>query len=70
MAKKEKINLADLSSEDIKLRLESERTSLQKLKFNHAVTPLENPMLIRKSRREIARLLTETNKRKAATAVK
>lgn len=36
---------------------------LQKLKFGHAVNPLENPMIIRGVRRNIATLKTEQNRR-------
>jgi large subunit ribosomal protein L29 len=63
MAKKVKTNLADLSNEDIAERLEAEKARLKKFRFSHAVTPLENPMQLRESRREVARLLTETKKR-------
>jgi large subunit ribosomal protein L29 len=33
------------------------------MKINHKVSPLENPMLIRKNRKDIARLLTEKRRR-------
>ncbi|MEJ6546190.1 MAG: 50S ribosomal protein L29, partial [Flavobacteriaceae bacterium] len=33
------------------------------LKLAHSVTPLENPLLIRKVRRTVARLATELTKR-------
>jgi len=36
---------------------------LQKLKFGHAVNPLENPMLIKTVRRNIATLKTEQSRR-------
>lgn len=36
---------------------------LQKLKFGHAVNPLENPMIIRRVRRNIAELKTEQTRR-------
>ena len=70
MAKKVKTNLADLSHEDLSIRLEEEKARLKKMRFSHAVTPLENPMLMRTSRREVARLITETTKRKKASATK
>ena len=41
----------------------SEIKDLTKMKMNHAVSPLENPMLIRTTRRNIARLMTELRKR-------
>ncbi len=64
MAKKDKQNLADMSVDDLKQALADERAHLKKMKFNHLVTPLENPMQMRDSRRKIARLLTEDKKRK------
>ena len=39
---------------------------LQKLRFNHEVSSIDNPMKIRDSRRDIARLMTEYNRRKNA----
>ncbi len=66
MAKKEKINLADMSAEDLKQAIADEKSHLKKMKFNHSVTPLENPMQMRELRRKIARLHTEETKRKSA----
>ena len=45
------------------MSLREERALLQKLKFSHAVSPIENPGKIRTSRRLIASYLTEMNKR-------
>jgi len=39
------------------------KTKLANLNVSHAVTPLQNPMEIRKTRKTIARLLTELNQR-------
>jgi large subunit ribosomal protein L29 len=55
--------IRELTTEDLKERLETERTALTKLRMTHAVSPLENPMQIRASRKTIARLLTELRKR-------
>ncbi len=55
--------IRDLSTTDLKERLAEERKSLNKLKMNHAVSPVENPLSIRDSRRTIARMLTELRKR-------
>ena len=66
MAKKEKVNLADMSVEYLKQSIADEKSQVKKLKFNHTVTPLENPMQMRELRRKVARLLTEENKRKTA----
>jgi large subunit ribosomal protein L29 len=39
--------------------MQEEKRNLQKLKFAHAISPIENPMKIRATRRLIARLNTE-----------
>ena len=55
--------IKDLTTEEIKEKIETEKAALTKMKMNHAVSPLENPMLIRTTRRNIARLMTELRKR-------
>ena len=51
--------IKDLTTEEIREKIETEKAALTKMKMNHAVSPLENPMLIRTTRRNIARLMTE-----------
>ena len=58
-----KSEIKDLTTEEIKEKIETEKAALTKMKMNHAVSPLENPMLIRTTRRNIARLMTELRKR-------
>ncbi len=53
-----------LSDQELKEKIEAEKNKLIKLKLQHAISPIENPMEIRKTRKNIARLLTEFNKRK------
>jgi len=48
----------ELTDKEIVERLESEAENLIRLKMNHAVSPLDNPMKIKESRRNIARLRT------------
>jgi large subunit ribosomal protein L29 len=48
-----------LSAEALKEQIAAEQETLQRLKFGHAVSPIENPMRIKASRRLIARLNTE-----------
>ena len=43
---------------DLQERIESEKAQLAQLKVQHAVSPVENPSIIKKSRRDIARMLT------------
>jgi large subunit ribosomal protein L29 len=45
-----------MNEQDLKARLEEDKQRLKKLKFAHAISPLENPMTIRGLRRDIARL--------------
>ncbi len=58
-----KEDLTQLSTTDLTDRLEEARTQLVKMKLNHAVSPLDNPNLIRAKRKDIARLLTELRRR-------
>ena len=55
--------IKDLTTEEIREKIETEKAALTKMKMNQAVSPLENPMLIRTTRRNIARLMTELRKR-------
>jgi large subunit ribosomal protein L29 len=53
-----------LSVEEIQSKIQQEVKSLEELKFNHVVTPLDNPLVIKAARKNVARLKTELNKRK------
>jgi len=66
MAKKKKINFKDLTTVEVNEKLKEERAHYKKLKFNHAVSQLENPLTLRQSRRDIARMITELKKRDMA----
>ena len=44
--------------------LVSEKDRLNKLRMSHAVSPLENPLSIKYSRKKIARIMTELSLRK------
>lgn len=48
-----------LSIDQLKEQLAQEKERLLRLKFAHAISPIENPLRIRSSRKQIARLLTE-----------
>lgn len=65
--KKEEIKA--LSAEQLNDQITAEESRLLKLKFAHAVSPIENPMRIREARKLIARLYTElTTKTRQAQA--
>lgn len=51
--------IKNLSQDQLKEQIAQERERLLRLKFAHAISPIENPLRIRASRKEIARLLTE-----------
>ncbi len=53
----------DLTTDEVRDKIKEERQNYRKLKLSHAVSPMENPMKIRGSRRVIARLETELKKR-------
>lgn len=53
----------ELATKDLIERLESTKNELVRMKVNHAVTPMENPNKIKETRRDIARMLTELNRR-------
>jgi large subunit ribosomal protein L29 len=50
--------LRALTNEELTQKLISEREAMQKLKFAHAISPIENPMKIKVTRRLIARIET------------
>ena len=50
--------IKDMSIQDLTERIEAEKAKLAQLKVQHAVSPIENPSIIKKSRRDIARMLT------------
>ncbi|PRY40906.1 LSU ribosomal protein L29P [Spirosoma oryzae] len=54
-----KEDLKGLTVEQLRTELSAEQNQLLKLKFAHAVSPIENPMRIRESRKRVARLNTE-----------
>ena len=47
-----------LTEDEIKQKIESETEALQKLKFAHEISPIENPMKIKSTKKLIARLKT------------
>ncbi|MFT3740362.1 MAG: 50S ribosomal protein L29 [Breznakibacter sp.] len=57
--------IREMSIKEIEEKIELERAELDRLKLNHVVSPLENPMKIRYTRRNVARLLTILSQKKA-----
>ena len=59
-------DIRTLSDEDLKERIEEEYAMLRRRKFNNSISPIENPLILRTQRREIARMLTELRAREIA----
>ena len=57
-----------LSENELRERIHTEQDSLTKLKFSHAVSPIENPSRIRTARKLVARLKTELRAKELAKA--
>lgn len=56
--------IKSLTTDELKGRIATEKANLDQLKFNHALSPLDNPMSIKATRRDIARMMTELDARK------
>jgi len=55
-----------LSLEELNEKIKGEKEALQKMRFAHAISPIENPMKIREAKKLIARLKTELTKKELA----
>jgi large subunit ribosomal protein L29 len=66
--KKKGQDLKDLTVQELQDKLGDERQNLHKLRFSHAVSPIENPMQLRFKRKDIARILTELRRREMTKA--
>jgi large subunit ribosomal protein L29 len=58
-------SLKEMTEADLKSKIEEDELRIKKLKFAHAVSPLENPMNIRGVRKDLARLKTELRKKQS-----
>jgi len=57
-----------LSLEELKEQIKSDQTNGQSMRFAHAISPLENPVRLKHSRKNVARLLTELTRREKEQA--
>ena len=55
--------IKELTDKEIQERLEAEKDHLGRLKMNHSISPLDNPLQIKDVRRSIARFATELRQR-------
>ena len=65
-----KQDILELTTDELKMRLVEEKAMYSKLTMNHAVSPIENPMKIRMTRRGIAMIHTELTKRQRTEQTK
>ena len=54
----------EMTDMELLKKLEDDRVAFRKMKLFHKTATLDNPIELRFKRREIAKLLTEINKRK------
>ncbi len=55
--------IKELTTNELKERLEVQVAEYNQMKINHAITPLDSPAKITQSRRTVARMKTELRKR-------
>jgi large subunit ribosomal protein L29 len=60
---KKKLEIRELSTDEVRDRIASEKASYNKMKLNHKITPVEKSSHIRETRRLIASLITELKQR-------
>ena len=63
MATTKYIELQQYTDEDVQNEINVTEEQYKKLKFDHAIRGLENPLLLKEVRRDIARLYTEQRAR-------
>ncbi len=66
MASKKYLELQEFSDTDLISELEGTETEYQKMRFDHAVKGLDNPMELKEMRKDIARIRTEIRHREMA----
>ena len=60
-------SMRDMSTDEIRLRVAELREELFNLRFRNSMKQLDNPLKIRESRREMARLLTVLREKEGKT---
>ena len=68
MATKISLEIKELSDAELTNDLAATQEEYKKLKFDHAVRGLDNPLDLREVRRNIARLKTEVRRRELAAS--
>jgi large subunit ribosomal protein L29 len=55
--------IKELSDKELAGRIKEEKLQVAKVKFSHAVSPIDSPAKIREGKKLVARLLTEQKSR-------
>ena len=58
------VDIKNLTEEELVGKIDLEKSNYQKMKFAHAISPLENPSQIKEQKKLVARLNTESRARK------
>jgi large subunit ribosomal protein L29 len=66
MATKKYIELGEMSDTDLRTELDTINGQYQKLRFDHTIKGLDNPIQLRNTKRDLARLKTELRRREVA----
>ena len=66
MASRKYLELQDFNLDELRDQLTETRGQYQSMKFDHAVTGLDNPMKLREVRRDVARIQSEIRRRELA----
>lgn len=68
MPSKKTLDLQEFTDADLLHELKETEAQFQKMRFDHAIKGLDNPLTIRNVRRDLARLNTEIRRRELAQA--
>lgn len=60
--------IKSLSDKELQEAIAEKRLELTRMRMNNVISPIENPKLIEATRRMIARMLTEVNRRRHQAA--
>jgi len=58
-----KQDIKELTTDELWEKVKNEKSRYKKLRFNHEVSPLDNPKMLKELRKDIARLMTEIRER-------
>jgi len=65
-----KEDIKELSTDDLLEKVVDMKLNMKKIEFNNVVSPIDNPLVIRQMRRDIAKLKTEIRRREIESSEK